>query len=165
MKTQIIIALTFATLIGAFVGCGSSMSTIGAKKQTAEIEVSAPTNLGEGISLYQSGDYAEGEKFLGLAVKSDPTDWQAHYYLGLVHFELGQFRLASENLFRSLDLAPDDSRARADLYAALGQCWENLKKPGKARLHYHTALNLWPQCAQARDGLARLGAVSEADDR
>ncbi len=165
MKRQVIIALTLSALATAFIGCGSSISTVRARKQTTEIEPASQTDFARGVSLYQSGDYADGEKALILAVASDSTDWQAHQYLGLTRLELGHYRQAAENLLRSLDLAPDDGQVRAGIYAALGECWESLRKPGKARLHYHTALNLWPQCAQARAGLIRLGAVSEIESR
>lgn len=165
MKRRVIIALTICALATAFIGCGSSITTVCVQKQTTELDTDDQTGLAKGISLYESGDYAQGEEALILAVKRDPTDWQTHQYLGLVRLELGFYRPAAENLFRSLDLAPNDGQARAGLYAALGKCWENLKNPGKARLHYHTALNLWPQCPQARSGLARLGFVSEVKSR
>ncbi len=152
-------------LAAASIGCGSSITTVRVQKQTTEIDTADQTGLAEGISLYESGDYAQGEEALILAVKRDPTDWQAHQYLGLVRLELGHYQPAAENLFRSLDLAPNDGQTRAGLYAALGKCWENLNKLGKACLHYHTALNLWPQCSQARAGLARLGYIPEVKSR
>jgi len=162
---KVLIASTVLALIIVAVDCGTSVTTVRATKQTSGFQAPVQENLARGISLYESGDYAGSETSLKQVVQDTPKNWQAHRYLGLARFKLGHYHPACESLLRSLDLAPDDSQIRADLYASLGECWENLKEPGKARLHYHTALNLWPQCTQANEGMARLAPVSGLQSR
>ena len=165
MTREFFISCAWIVLIAALVGCGNSMTTIRARRQAQTVESTAQSSLAKSVSLYESGNYVAAEKALQRIVTSDSTDWQAWRYLGLVRYELGRYDQAVDNFLLSLDQAPDIAAARADLYASLGKCWEKLENPGQARLHYHTALNLWPQCTPARSGLARLEAVTEVDRR
>lgn len=149
---QISAALVAALLIA---GCGHSPEVIRAAPRP-QPAVSADDHLAEGVSLFRSGHLDRAEGHLSTALAHDPSNWTAHYYLGLVLAAADDLATASVELHQALDLAPSDGRTRSRIYYALGQVNEQLGRNGKARLAYLTALNLWPNSHSARTAMRRL---------
>lgn len=87
---------------------------------------------------------------------------KAGLYQGVKKIEAGQFDEAIASLDSVLKTAGDDpafAAVRAVACAQRGLAHEKGGDPRRARLDYEAALGLNPSLQEARDGLARLGAV------
>ncbi len=58
-----------------------------------------------------AGDYESARVQLEALLAEDEEDAEAHFKLGLVYFNLGEYRLAQERFSRSLELEPDRAAA------------------------------------------------------
>tara|TARA_R110002049_G_scaffold4601_5_gene32731 strand:+ start:1019799 stop:1021730 length:1932 start_codon:yes stop_codon:yes gene_type:complete len=80
-----------------------------------------------GELLLWQGEAAKARSFLVLAAASRPENARVAYYLGLAENELGHHELALQSLFRSLELAPDQTGTMsliASIYADQGD-WDS----------------------------------------
>lgn len=161
-STASIIAIL--ALVLGLAGCGHSPEVVEARYEPAPVPA-ADNHLAEGISLYRSGHLNKAENHLTTALAHDPSEWAAHYFLGLVLAENDKPDSSSMELHRALDLAPNDGRTRSRIYYALGRTNERLGYTGKARLAYMTALNLWPDSHSARQALRRLNEQALRSDK
>src|SRR5579863_2279529 len=64
---------------------------------------------------YAEGKYREAAIQYSNAVQIDPRFAQAHYQLSQTYLKLGDGARASQELFRTVELAPDNYRAHTDL--------------------------------------------------
>lgn len=113
-----------------------------------------------GLRLYQQGQFDSAAGFFQQYIFSDPTSWQPYYYLGLIHNQTGRFQSAVEYFYQSLDKTGANNYHRSLIYAGIGDSCRLSGKTGQARLNYHSAININPDCKEARDGLALLNLRS-----
>ncbi len=148
----LILAIPITAMLA--IACGHSPEIIHSRHEPRSASID--NHLAEGVSLYRSGHLDRAEGHLATALTHDPSNWTAHYYLGLVLAATDDLATASVELHQALELAPNDGRTRSRIYFALGQINEQLGHDGKARLAYLTALNLWPNSHSARTAMRRL---------
>jgi serine/threonine-protein kinase len=67
-------------------------------------------SLKEARQLFRAGQYVEARQSLQQLVAAEPTNAQAHLFLGLTYKKQGEPQLASKHLRRFLDLSPGTPR-------------------------------------------------------
>jgi tetratricopeptide (TPR) repeat protein len=76
-------------------------------------------DAGQGIQLYQSGDYEQAEKVLAAAVTQDPNNGQAELYYGMT-LVVRKKPKDAEQAFRKADaLTPSNAKVKAGLAGAM----------------------------------------------
>ncbi len=60
-----------------------------------------------GVFAYEDGNYAEAEQFLTKAVKMDPENVPAHFYLGKTYFQQKRLKLTESHLQKAASLNPE----------------------------------------------------------
>jgi len=68
----------------------------------------------QGITFYNAGDYANAAGSLQNAVRQDPRDYQAFYYLGLSYDAMGSYQQAIGSFNSSLDMIQKDREGKLD---------------------------------------------------
>lgn len=121
-------------------------------------DVSKPAaiqQVAKGLEHANQGEYSEAVRRFEEALTLDPTNPQAHYFIGLVRLQ--QFNDpagAATSLEAAILLAPVDAETRYQLGVAL----ERLDRPEDAAVRFAEALALAPEHAGA---LYRTGLISE----
>ena len=94
-----------------------------------------PSLIGASTVALERSRFADAEKFLQLALASDPDDVQANYELGFLWFKKRQYDRAIEVFNRVLGLRPDHTQAEYYLYLALSRSHQDAAA--------ETALDKW----------------------
>ena len=152
--------------IVTFSGCAKQMTVTRARLaerggQSVSVLPESGKSFSDGLSLYRADELDAAAEYFALAVEIDSTNWQAHYFLGLVYLKQFDGTSAIAALHAALTHAPEASRERALIYLALGELWEQQGDYSRAKLGYHTALNLDPGSSRAQAGLKRLEQLSQ----
>ena len=147
-------------------GCGQQMTVtkanlIGESASADSVSSDSERSFKDGLSFYRSDKLEAAAKYFRQAVEVDSTNWQAHYFLGLVYRKQIDGKAALIALHSALTYAPDEGRERALVYLALGELWEQQGDLSRAELSYRTALNLHPGSSRAQSGLRRLEQLSQ----
>lgn len=108
-----------------------------------------------GLFAAMDGRTADARAHLVRALEKKPLLPGAHELLGLVALEQNRARDAVREFERERALHGPAAR----LEVGLGQAWQRLGDPGRARAAYLRALRLEPENAEARDSLATLDAA------
>jgi Tfp pilus assembly protein PilF len=148
------------------IGCGKQMTVTRAKLiegagPATSVSPASERSFSDGLSLYRADKLDAAAGYFRQAVKADPTNWQAHYFLGLVYRKQFDRTAAVAALHAALTHAPKERRERALIYLALGELWEQQGDLSRAELSYRTALNLHPGSSRAQSGLRRLEQLSQ----
>jgi len=122
-------------------------------------------HIRDGLILYRQHKYAPARQQFRLAITADSSNWQGYYFLGLTAVPGDQFELALAQFQRALDFAPSDPRVRSKIYLAMAETHELMSDYGRAELNYRTALNLYPESAEAKRALDRLASRAAAGNR
>ena len=119
--------------------------------------VAAEKHFNTGMKFYKKGKYKQAVKHFEKAVRKNPHHWRAHYFLGVAHRELRDYRVARHRLNLALKTAPSDNKEfKARVYAALGVTWESIGDPVRAETNYALAIRLDSHNRVAREGLKRM---------
>jgi tetratricopeptide (TPR) repeat protein len=105
------------------------------QRQLALVRHHLPSLIGAGTVALERSRFADAEKFLQLALASDPDDVQANYELGFLWFKKRQYDRAIEVFNRVLGLRPDHTQAEYYLYLALSRSHQDAAA--------ETALDKW----------------------
>ena len=115
--TRMALALVLALALGAgqarAFGGGDSTST---KKDDSD--------YAQAVKLVDAGDYARAIPLLQKSIAADPTNADAHNYLGFSHRKLGNVDVALTHYGKALELKPKHRGANeylGELYLDLGQ--------------------------------------------
>ncbi len=91
----------------------------------------------EGVAAFTSKNYNHAVVEFERVVAQEPKNWEAHYYLGRAHAELGDLRAATRSLRtalrRSKKARPEDNKR---VWKQLGYVYEKQKKYAKAEDAY-----------------------------
>lgn len=113
-------------------------------------------------ALIEQQRFAEARVLLEKARANDPASSQPHYYLGLLHADLGELTQAVAALDRCLQLGSDNSKAHNNRGAVL----HRLGRIDEAEAAYRRALELAPNTSQPYLNLAHVlvewGRTTEA---
>jgi len=104
-----------------------------------------------GLQALQSGDVNTAIKLLNAAIAVDPSDYQAHIYLGAAYSKANRTPDAIDVLTKSIELQPSNPQARYNLGIAM----ERGGHMEQAAALYEQALTLQPEYPKAREALGR----------
>ncbi|MDF1545245.1 MAG: tetratricopeptide repeat protein [bacterium] len=156
-------------IVTLLIGCSSGYNRTAAiqtaeKATTATDEAPSSDNtmLRQGKAALSQGEYSRALELFQEACQVNSSDWEALFYLGLVHSAQGDYSVARNFLERALNLVGNNRRKRGRLYCALAQSWEREGRVGPARMNYRTANNLDPESNEAAAALLRL-STSQSD--
>ncbi|HMX45785.1 MAG TPA: tetratricopeptide repeat protein [Candidatus Obscuribacter sp.] len=142
LKAKVIYALIVLSL---YTTCGA-LAAPTAESQTSMQQFKVAK------AAYMQGEYELAKKHLLAAVDSDKANWEAHYLLGLVLGQEGNFSLSIAHAQKSLAVNPDFAPA----YSVLGRSLAEAQKLPEARQALETACRLDPKSAGNQ---CNLGAV------
>jgi len=74
-------------------------------------------------------NYEDAIEQLTLAIENAPDNWEPRMYLGSAYAEIGDLERAHDEMFRALELAPDDA-ARAEADNTIIYYWQEYNKQG-----------------------------------
>ena len=118
--------------------------------------------LQEGLALHRRGAVAEAAARYAEALRIEPGNADAHYYLGMMSCQHGRFGEGAEHARKALAGDPRHARAHVLLGRALGA----LEQRDEALTSFDRAITLAPDFAQAHghraDVLRELGRNPEA---
>jgi len=114
--------------------------------------------LAEGRTLYEEKRYGEAIDRLEEAIRLDPAQAEAHYYLGLAYFQFTRYMEAVQAFQKALAAKSD----YAEAYAALGMAYYQLDQTQEAIKALEKAVNLDGKLNEAR---YNLGLAYLADDK
>ncbi|MCW3097631.1 MAG: Tetratricopeptide 2 repeat-containing protein [Chthonomonadaceae bacterium] len=112
--------------------------------------MSAETDAG--LTALQSGDINGAIAQLERAIAADPTDYQAHQYLGAAYGQAGRQMEAVTTLTQAVTLQPSNAQARYNLAVA----YESAGYKEQALVAAQQALQLQPDYPRAQEAVARL---------
>lgn len=111
--------------------------------------------LAQGMAKLQVQRYAEAQTALTEAIKLNPSNEEAHYYLGFTCTEIRDYDCAFKHYQQAIDLKPQDwenAYALASLYDDLGQY-------DKAKSFLQLAHKTEPKAPEPLNNLARLAIL------
>lgn len=143
LRRSLAILTTAVVLTAAFGGCDTS-------------KTAAMQRIGEAVQYSANGDHLEAVRRLEEAIGLDPSNGQAHYFLGLIRLQHYQDPGAAvDSLERAVGLMPSDAEARYQLGVAL----DRLDRGDAAAATFEEVIALRPDHGGA---LYRLGRAAEA---
>lgn len=110
-----------------------------------------------GVIMLELGRFAEAEEALWAVLEVNEEHVLAARALGEYYAGHGHYR----SLLEAVRPAAEANRSSADLQFLVGLAYENLGRADWAEERYRLALTYYPDMAEAREGLDRLGAVHE----
>ena len=116
------------------------------KQQREEAVRVAQLHLEQGMQLFRARSFVDAQEMFRQALRTNPDDWQAPYYVGRVQIELKQFGMAVPYLEKALTLKPADPR----ILTALGVSCFKLGQLDMARGYFWAALEADPDNSEAR---------------
>jgi TolA-binding protein len=141
--------LGWGLLLGAFLGGCTASRTVIVHERTAPPPVEARTpGLGNasrvhtrnGIRFYERGHYRKAIQQFELALAKDPSNWEAHFYLGECYRELRDWDRCLSHYHRVRDLRPGERVWVAKVEFSIGLVHERRGHLAKAHEHYDLAL-------------------------
>ena len=118
--------------------------------------------LQEGLALHRRGAVAEAATRYAEVLRVEPNNADAHYYLGMMSCQNGQFAKGAEYARQSLASEPRHARA----HVLLGRALDALGQRDEALTSFERAIALAPDLAQVHghraDVLSALGRNEEA---
>jgi len=106
----------------------------------------AERHLERGIHLYEQGALADAQTELRLALRADPEEWRAPFYVGVIQIQRKRHALAIPYLERALKLNPEEPK----IANALGVAYFNLGRLDMAKGYFRASLALDPGNADAK---------------
>ena len=118
--------------------------------------MSAETDAG--LTALQSGDITGAIAQLERAIAADPSDYQAHQYLGAAYGQAGRQMDAVTTLTQAVTLQPSNAQARYNLAVA----YEGAGYKEQALVAAQQAIQLQPDYPKAQEAVARLSGAPAA---
>lgn len=112
----------------------------------------AQVYLQRGIQLHQQEAYLQAQGDLIQALRSDPKDWQAPFYLGAGQMERKKYAAAIPFLERALSLDPTEQK----IYKMLGVVYYKLGQLDMAKGYFTAYLELDPDNYDAKGLIASM---------
>ncbi|UCE24050.1 MAG: tetratricopeptide repeat protein [Candidatus Zixiibacteriota bacterium] len=116
--------------------------------------------LAAGLSHYQRRQYDSCRSLLEGLLGQSPSEWRAHYLMGLLDYNGQDFDRAERSLLAALRFVPPQKQCRATIYLALGMTLERQGEYARSKQHFITVLRLDSTSVAARNGLDRLTALT-----
>lgn len=113
--------------------------------------------LALGTGYFRAGDLSEASVWLQRAAKHPRTEGRAHYFLGRILFQHGEYHRAIEQLEESKKVQSN----RADVYVELGKSYIHLKEYALAEKVLDRAIQLDPKSYNANLALLRVYSFTQ----
>ena len=113
--------MALALFLSLALGAGQALAIGGGGSNSAEKDNPA---YAQAVKRVDAGDYAGAIPLLQKAIAADPTNANAHNYLGFSHRKLGDMEMALTQYVKALELNPKHRGANeylGELYLDLGQ--------------------------------------------
>jgi Flp pilus assembly protein TadD len=107
----------------------------------------AQVHLKRGVHLYQQKAFPGAELELRRALRGNPDDWKAPFYVGAVQIERKRFGMAIPYLERALTLNPTEPK----ILNALGVVYFKLGRIDMAKGYFWASLELDPDNNAAKE--------------
>lgn len=157
----------------ALTGCTASRTVIvhertapppPAAHRTPGLDHTSQMHTRNGIRFYERGHYRKAIQQFGQAIDKDPSNWEAHFYLGECYRELRDWDRCLVHYHRVHDIRRDDPVWVAKVQFSIGFVHERRGHLAKAREHYELALVAVPDYGPAVKGKARMVSKKYQDD-
>ncbi len=156
----------------AISGCTASRTVIvhesttppPAAVQAPGLENASRVHTRNGIRFYERGHYRKAIQQFELAIAKDPTNWEAHFYLGECYRELRDWDRCLTHYQRVQEMRPNDPVWVAKTQFSIGLVYERRENFAQAREHYELALAAVPDYGPAVQGKARIAVKKYRDD-
>lgn len=106
----------------------------------------ARLHLERGMNLYHQKAYIKAEGELRRALRADPQEWKAPFYVGAVQIERGRYEMAIPYLERALTLNPLEPK----ILNALGVAYFKNGRLDMAKGYFTASLDLDPANSDAQ---------------
>ncbi|HXF48184.1 MAG TPA: tetratricopeptide repeat protein [Verrucomicrobiae bacterium] len=166
--------LGWGLLLGLFLtGCTASRTVIvherttpppPSEARTPGLENASRVHTRNGIRFYNRGHYRKAIQQFELALAKDPSNWEAHFYLGECYRELRDWDRCLSHYHRVRDLRPGERVWVAKVEFSIGLVHERRGHLAKAHEHYDLALVAVPDFEPAVKGKSRLAGKKYQDD-
>lgn len=100
----------------------------------------AGAHLEQGMRLYHERDYRRAEATLRVALRENPKDWKAPFYVGAIETEWKRYELALAYFERALTLNPTNPK----ILNALGVLYFKLGRLDMAKGYFWASVDLDP---------------------
>ncbi len=107
----------------------------------------AQVHLQKGIDLYNKKDYLHAELELRKALRTNPREWNAPFYMASVMVQTKRYGFAVLYLERALTLNPGEIK----ILNAFGVVYFKLERLDMAKGYFTAALSIAPTNRQAKD--------------
>lgn len=118
--------------------------------------------INQGIAYFQEKKYSEAQEVLEQAIKKEPLDAEAYYYLGLTLFEgFEEYRKAEDHLKKAVELFPNWAEYHYALGEVLGKHAQNagifrkMSLASSCKEEYEKAIVIEPNNVKYLEALAR----------
>ncbi|HLG93296.1 MAG TPA: tetratricopeptide repeat protein [candidate division Zixibacteria bacterium] len=163
--------LGWGLVLGAFLtGCTASRTVIVHERttpppvETPGLEHASRVHTRNGIRFYERRHYRKAIQQFELALAKDPSNWEAHFYLGECYRELRDWDRCLAHYHRVRDLRPVERVWVAKVEFSIGLVHERRGHLAKAREHYDLALVAVPNFEPAVKAKARVVTKKYRDD-
>lgn len=128
------------------VGAAAAVSALREARSRRDAARQAAVHLNRGVALYERKDHVHAESELRRALRADPGEWRAPYYVGVIQIERRRFGLAIPYLERALSLNAEEPK----ILNALGVAYFKLDRLDMARGYFQASLDMDPNNSEAR---------------
>jgi len=109
-----------------------------------------------GKKFFHKGKFRKALQEFNKAVDKDPNNWEAFYYRGLTYQKLRKFNESILSFEMAIELSKGDKHKVSEIRVSLGQSYETLGMPEKAKSEYQFALSIDPGNKKALEGYGRV---------
>lgn len=123
-------------------------------RKSAQLEAAAENPYKTGLGYFQSELYEEAIVELRKCLQDNVLKPRAYFYLAYSYLNLGNMEEAHDFFKEALKFKRDDPY----MYVGLGVIEQSRQHYSAARQHYRKALELDPNCREARENLQQIEA-------
>jgi Flp pilus assembly protein TadD len=118
-----------------------------------------------GKKFLRKGKYAQASQQFELAIEKDPTNWEAHYYLGLTYQQWKKHVDAVRCFRKSIDLHPQDKVWVSRVRVHIGVSFEYSGNYRDAEREYQLAMTLDPDNGEASHKWKSVSKKNKKEDK
>ena len=112
----------------------------------------------EGVRMLSMGNVDHGMAELERALQYDPFNREVYQLRADFNSSRGQYENAVSDYSKAIELSPQNSLARAELFNSRGQAHERLSRMNEAFYDFERALQSFPDFPEAQGNYNRVGA-------
>ncbi|OGC92305.1 MAG: hypothetical protein A2142_05855 [candidate division Zixibacteria bacterium RBG_16_48_11] len=118
--------------------------------------IASQKHLDNGLKQLNKGHYKQASDQFRLAIDKDPSNWEAHYYLGLTFQRWKRYRESTDYFLVAIDLNPRDKVWVSKVRLHLGITLEYQGRYRDAEREYQLSMSLNPRNTEASERWERV---------